>query len=70
VASLAALALLGVSRLLGSPARNPNLAFRVQAGWERAFPSHAVYVTLMWLGAGVAFFVVEAVILRVMLGRR
>ncbi|HEY8079378.1 MAG TPA: hypothetical protein VIF62_34845 [Labilithrix sp.] len=56
--------LLALTRLVGSPERNANLAFRVHEGWEKYFPSHLVYLAMMWLGSALAFFVVERLALR------
>jgi hypothetical protein len=55
--------LLGLTRLVGSPERNANLAFRVHDGWERWFASHPVYLAMMWLASAVVFFAVERIIL-------
>jgi hypothetical protein len=51
--------LLLVSRLATPPRENVNLAFRVHGGWEQVFPSHVLYVALMWLAGAVVFLLVE-----------
>lgn len=58
-ASAATLLLLAVTRLVGSPARNANLAFRVHDGWDRWFPSHGAYLAMMWLGSAAVFVALE-----------
>jgi hypothetical protein len=59
IASLLTAALLLFSRLVTPPDANVNLAFRVHEGWESLFPSHILYVVLMWTGSAVVFALVE-----------
>lgn len=61
--------LVAVTRLVGSPERNANLAFRVHDGWERHFASHLPYLAAMWLASAVAFFVLERAASRMRLVR-
>jgi hypothetical protein len=63
VASGGTAVLLGITRLVGSPERNANLAFRVHDGWEKWFASHPVYLATMWLGSALVFFVIERIVL-------
>ncbi len=64
VACAATATLLALTRIFGSPERNANLAFRVHGGWEKYFPSHLLYLAMMWLGGAVMFFVAERIAIR------
>lgn len=59
LASAAAAGVLLVSWLVTPPRYNVNLVFSVWAGWERYFPSHALYLTLLVAGAAISFFTIE-----------
>jgi hypothetical protein len=61
-ASLLLLALVLLSRLLGEPNTNVNLAFRVWDGWEALFATHHHYLILVGLVHAVAFFGIERLI--------
>ena len=63
-ATLAAVMLMLLTRVVTAPARNINLAFSVWAGWEAFFPSYAVYFVVVVLGAAATFFVAERLLLR------
>jgi hypothetical protein len=58
-AVLAFLGLMALTRLVTPRPANVNLAFRVADGWEKIFPSYAVYVVLLAAGAAATFFVAE-----------
>ncbi len=67
-ATLASASLLALTRLAGSPEPNVNLAFRIHDGWERAFGSHALFLTTL-LGASALVFVTVDTAARRLLGR-
>jgi hypothetical protein len=46
-----------LTRLISPPEGNVNLAFAVWPGWERHFPSHAVYLLLLGSLSAAVFFV-------------
>ena len=56
VVALAFLQLL--TRWTTPPAANVNLAFAVWGGWERWFPSHHVYLTILAMTAATVFLAV------------
>jgi hypothetical protein len=58
-ATLGVLAIFGVTRLLTAPKYNVNLAFSVWAGWEKYFPSYALYFALIVGTFAVSTFTVE-----------
>jgi hypothetical protein len=58
-ATAAASVLLLVTRLVTPPAANVNLVFAVWPGWERMFPSHAVYFALLLAANAMVSFLVE-----------
>jgi hypothetical protein len=58
-AAAASALLLLVSRIVTPPAANVNLAFRVDRGWERFFPSHPLFVGLLWLSGACVFVMIE-----------
>ncbi|HYP78573.1 MAG TPA: hypothetical protein VER12_21520 [Polyangiaceae bacterium] len=58
-ATLAFLALLGLTRLLTPRASNINLAFAVAPGWEATFPSYPLYLLLLISAGAVTFFAAE-----------
>ena len=58
----ALLALAGVfalTRLVTPPAANVNLAFAIWPGWERFFPSHAVYLLFLTVLSAAIFLAVS-----------
>ena len=57
VAALIALILL--CRLVTPAQSNVNVAFAIYAGWEKMFPSHLVYITVMMVQSGVYFLICE-----------
>ncbi len=58
-ASVSLLLLWVVTRVVTPPAANVNLAFKVWAGWETVFRSHAVYLLFLFVSATGFFFVIE-----------
>lgn len=60
-------ALLAVTRVVARPDGNMNLAFRVQDGWNRAFPSYVPYFAFVSAVAWMTFFLAERLLRR--LGR-
>ncbi len=60
-AAIVTAALLLLARLFTPAHANVNLAFRVQPGWESMFPSHVLYVGLMWTSSAAVFALVELV---------
>lgn len=52
------LVLLGLTRLLTPRSANVNLAFAVESGWEKTFPSYPQYLALLVAGGAATFFVV------------
>jgi hypothetical protein len=58
-ATIALLPLLGLTRLVTPPPANVNLAFGVAGGWEKTFPSHGVYLLLLYGSAALTFFLAE-----------
>jgi hypothetical protein len=59
VALVALLALAAVSRFATPPGTNVNLVFSVWPGWERIFPSHAVYIAFFLALSTATFVLVE-----------
>jgi hypothetical protein len=59
-ASAASIALFVVTLLFGTPRTNVNLAFRVQDGWERIFPSHVSFLGGIFALSSLVFFGVDA----------
>ena len=57
------LVLLGLTRLLTPRSSNVNLAFAVEPGWEKTFPSYPQYLALL-VAAGAATFFVVGLLLR------
>lgn len=53
-----------VTRLVTPPAANVNLAFAVWPGWERLFPSHAVYLVFLTATSAAVFLGVSHVLRR------
>jgi len=62
-ATLGFLGLLLLTRLLTPRAANVNLAFAVEHGWEKTFPSYPVYLLLL-VAAGTATFALAQLGLR------
>jgi hypothetical protein len=62
--------LLFLSRLVTPPRDNVNLAFRVHDGWEHIFPSHILYVAMMWLASAVVFLIIELLARRLLVPSR
>lgn len=60
-ATVAGAGLLLLTRIVGSPGPNANLAFRVHAGWERYFASHTLFLGLLLGVSALAFMAVDAV---------
>lgn len=58
-AAIATIVLLVVVRFVTPRAANVDLAFAVATGWERWFPSHALYLALLWSLAAATFWLVE-----------
>ncbi|AUX43364.1 uncharacterized protein SOCE26_048120 [Sorangium cellulosum] len=58
-ATAAMLALVALTRAVTPPGPNVNLAHRVWAGWEAAFPRYDQYFALMLAGAALTFFAVD-----------
>jgi hypothetical protein len=67
--TVASALLLVVTRLVGSPRQNVNLAFRVHDGWEKTFHAHAVWLALLFGASVLVFFVVDKVASRFIGGR-
>jgi hypothetical protein len=63
-ASAAIVALLGVSRVVGSPGPNVNLAFRIHPGWERQFGSHTLLLAVLLAASTLVFFLVDRLVRR------
>jgi hypothetical protein len=63
-ASAALVALIFLCRLITPREANVNVAFDIQRGWEKYFPSHAVYLVTMIGQATVYFFIVGYVLRR------
>lgn len=64
-ATAGTLPLLVASRLLGTAAANPNLAFRVHQGWEGRFGSHPFFLGLLLAVAASVFYAIDAIVRRV-----
>ncbi len=62
--TLAIAAVTAVARAVGPAADNVNLAFAVPSGWERRFPSHALYLLLLGGGLAIASLVVQLILRR------
>jgi hypothetical protein len=58
-ALLAGVALQQVCRWVTPAVANVNLAHEVYPGWERWFPSYLVYLVVLLVGVGLAFFAAE-----------
>ncbi|MBX3264181.1 MAG: hypothetical protein KIS78_37185 [Labilithrix sp.] len=59
-ATMASAGLLLLTRLVGAPEPNVNLAFRIHDGWERAFGSHALFLATLLGASAVVFVAVDA----------
>lgn len=51
--------LIVISRIVTPSEANVNVAFAIQEGWEKVFPSYPVYIVAMVGSAGVYFYLVE-----------
>ena len=69
-ATLASVALLLVTRLIGSPHANVNLAFRIHDGWERHFASHPFFVALLLATSALVFFAIDTTVAAMIRRRR
>ena len=65
-ASLASVVLLAVSRLVGEPGPNVNLAFRIHPGWERLFGTHPRQLAALLLASTLVFFFVDHAVRRLL----
>jgi len=63
-ASLASIALVAISRLVGSSGPNVNLAFRVHQGWEARFPSHTLFLLLFIVVSSSLFILLDRIYAR------
>ncbi|MBX3209129.1 MAG: hypothetical protein KF764_29115 [Labilithrix sp.] len=53
--------LLALTRLVGAPGPNVNLAFRIHDGWERVFGSHAAFLAVLLAASALLFAGIDAV---------
>ncbi len=51
-----------LSRCVGDPSQNVNMAFRVYAGWEERFRSYPLFLLLLLVFAALVFLAFEAAI--------
>jgi hypothetical protein len=63
-AVIALMALILVCRLVTPAQANVNVAFAIYPGWEKVFPSHAVYLATMMASAAAYFLFFEYVLRR------
>ncbi|OJY29783.1 MAG: hypothetical protein BGO98_49105 [Myxococcales bacterium 68-20] len=60
-ATMASAGLLLLTRIVGSPGPNVNLAFRIHDGWERYFASHLLFLGLLLGASALAFMAVDGI---------